>query len=298
MIEIREYCSDDLKRMELIHDDARKIELELAGLSEAFVPFAVASIDEDLFEYDIRVATKEAEVVGFIAYSSDEIGWLYVDPKHARQGIGRTLIQSVLDDIDKASIEVLSGNTNAIKLYESFGFNIIETVRGRMPGNEKFIIDVHVMKQYDLIEISQRPELIEKFAKWESEQWGIPQEAYLESMNESIQNINSMPRWYVLLNKADEIVGGAGVIENDYHERKDLSPNICALYIEEEYRGEGLAKYLLNSIRKDLYILGYSKVYLITDHTAFYEKCGWHYIGDIKDDEGEMTRMYEASCSE
>ncbi|MGM7390055.1 GNAT family N-acetyltransferase, partial [Acinetobacter baumannii] len=33
---------------------------------------------------------------------------------------------------------------------------------------------------------------------------------------------------------------------------------------------------------------------LITDHTEFYEKCGWRFLTLVKDEEGEMVRMYVA----
>lgn len=32
-----------------------------------------------------------------------------------------------------------------------------------------------------------------------------------------------------------------GSIANDFHDRKDLTPNICAVYTEEAYRGRGIA---------------------------------------------------------
>ena len=35
------------------------------------------------------------------------------------------------------------------------------------------------------------------------------------------------------------IIGGLGVIENDFHDRKDLSPNVCAVYVEEDRRCRG-----------------------------------------------------------
>lgn len=28
----------------------------------------------------------------------------------------------------------------------------------------------------------------------------------------------------------DKIAGGMGVIENDFHDRKDLAPNVCAVW--------------------------------------------------------------------
>ena len=34
-------------------------------------------------------------------------------------------------------------------------------------------------------------------------------------------------------------ISGAGVIENDFHDRKDLTPNLCALFVEERKCGRG-----------------------------------------------------------
>lgn len=42
------------------------------------------------------------------------------------------------------------------------------------------------------------------------------------------------------------IIGGMGVIENDFHDRKDLAPNVCAVYTEEDRRCNGIAGALLN----------------------------------------------------
>jgi hypothetical protein len=38
-----------------------------------------------------------------------------------------------------------------------------------------------------------------------------------------------------------EIIGGLGVIENGFHDRKDLTPNACAVYTERERCGNGIA---------------------------------------------------------
>ena len=66
-----------------------------------------------------------------------------------------------------------------------------------------------------------------------------------------------------------------GVIENDFHDRKDLTPNICAVYTEEKCRNLGIAGKLLNMAVEDLRSKGVSPVYLVTDHTGFYEKYGF-----------------------
>ena len=39
-----------------------------------------------------------------------------------------------------------------------------------------------------------------------------------------------------------------GVIDNDFHNRADLTPNLCALYVEPTFRHQGLAGILLTTV--------------------------------------------------
>ena len=83
------------------------------------------------------------------------------------------------------------------------------------------------------------------------------------------------------------------MIENDFHDRKDLTPNICALYTEKEYRCQKIAGRLLDMVVEELRLKGVTPVYLITDHTSFYERYGWEFLCMVQGDgEAEMTRMY------
>ncbi|MBS4841563.1 MULTISPECIES: hypothetical protein [Clostridium] len=38
------------------------------------------------------------------------------------------------------------------------------------------------------------------------------------------------------------------------------------------------------------------EVYLITDHTNFYEKCGWNFLCMVEENDGYMIRMYHFKC--
>ena len=73
-------------------------------------------------------------------------------------------------------------------------------------------------------------------------------------------------------------MGGLGVIKNDFHDRKDLTPNVCAVYTEKEYRCKGIAGRLLCMAVEDLRANGISPVYLLTDHVGFYEHYGCSYV--------------------
>ena len=78
-----------------------------------------------------------------------------------------------------------------------------------------------------------------------------------------------------------------------FHDRKDLSPNICAVYTEADHRCRGIAGRLLDTAVGDLKEKGITPVYLVTDHTGFYEKYGWEFLCMVQgDNEPRMTKMY------
>ena len=135
------------------------------------------------------------------------------------------------------------------------------------------------------------PERKESAADWFHSKWGVPKEAYLECMNAYLGGQTELG-WYLCLDE-DRIVGGMGVIENDFHDRKDLSPNVCAVYTEEAYRKQGIAGKLLNLTVDDLRSKGITPVYLVTDHIGFYERYGWEFLCMVQGDgEPDQTRMY------
>ena len=146
---------------------------------------------------------------------------------------------------------------------------------------------------YKLIFLRDEPEFLEKAAHWFSEKWEIPVAAYRESMEKSIQNPAAIPQWYLVINEEQRIIAGAGLIENDFHNRKDLTPNLCALFVLEDYRGQGIAGELLELARKDTGKLGFPMLYLVTDHTSFYQRYGWEYVTDVQGDDGLAQRLYQ-----
>ncbi len=144
---LRDYQPADWPRLMAIHDAARREELQLAGLEEAFLPLSVAAEREGLFEYTLRVAELEGEAAGFAAFTQDELAWLYVDPALSRRGVGHALVEDALSRMGRpVSIEVLSGNEPALALYHRCGFREVETAAGRMPGNEEFSVVCHILR--------------------------------------------------------------------------------------------------------------------------------------------------------
>ena len=147
------------------------------------------------------------------------------------------------------------------------------------------------MGDYDYVTLRERPELLDAAAGWFHAKWGVPKEAYLACMTAYLKNETEYG-WYLCLN-GNKIIGGLGVIENDFHNRKDLSPNVCAVYTEEAFRGQGIAGRLLAMAVDDMASKGISPLYLVTDHTGFYERYGWQFLCMVQGDgEPNLSRMY------
>ena len=147
------------------------------------------------------------------------------------------------------------------------------------------------LKEYTFIPLRDRPELMDRAATWFHEKWRVPTEAYLNCMTAYLSRETEYG-WYLCLD-GERIVGGLGVIENDFHDRKDLTPNVCAVYTEADCRCQGIAGRLLNMAVEDMRAKGISPLYLVTDHTSFYERYGWEFLCMVQGDgEPEMTRMY------
>ena len=144
---------------------------------------------------------------------------------------------------------------------------------------------------YTYLTLRERPDLAETAAAWSHSKWGVPVDAYLECMTSYLRSETEYG-WYLCMD-GDAIVGGMGVIENDFHDRKDLSPNVCAVYTEESHRCRGIAGRLLDMVVEDMRSKGISPVYLVTDHTGFYERYGWEFLCMAQGDgDPDMARMY------
>ena len=136
------------------------------------------------------------------------------------------------------------------------------------------------------------PEWLQMAAEWFHEKWNIPVEAYRESMEECVAGGKPVPQWYLMV-EGQRIIGGMGVIENDFHNRPDLYPNVCAVYVEADCRCQGISGKLLDYVCRDMADRGIQTLYLLTDHIGFYERYGWKFYCMVQGDgDQEPSRMY------
>ena len=142
-------------------------------------------------------------------------------------------------------------------------------------------------------------EYLDKITNYFLEKWGSDDSkmVYIDCIKNSTYNKGDIPNWYLLLDD-ENIVGCVGLISNDFNSRMDLYPYLCALYIEEKYRGHNYSSLLIKKVKEDCYQYGYKNLYLVTDHIGFYEKSGFKYIGDTYHPWGDTSRLYKCEINQ
>lgn len=115
----------DLKRVVALEE-----ELFTSAWSESDFLYEILHNDFS-FNY---VLEDDGYIVGYIGvwimYEQSQITTIGVDPKYQRQGLGKTMMNTVIDianqqGCETMSLEVRISNQKAIALYENLGFQIV-----------------------------------------------------------------------------------------------------------------------------------------------------------------------------
>ena len=72
-------------------------------------------------------------------------------------------------------------------------------------------------------------------------------------------------------------MGMASLIANDMDERPALSPWIAAVWVEPDFRQQGVGSALVRAAADAAFALGFDPIYLyaLPTRTAFYQRIGW-----------------------
>jgi Acetyltransferases len=261
-------------------------------------------VKEVLPKATLFVYEENNSIHGFIGLMDNYIAGIFIRVESQSMGIGKALLDYVKEKNTELTLHVYKKNTRAVKFYLREDFTVNNEQIDENTGEVELLLnwrkeehkhhqeDTMNMNRFNITKIQEHKELVEQAAEWFHEKWGIPKSAYLESMEECLLNNSAVPQWYVV-RKEQTIIAGFGVIQNDFHIRKDLTPNVCAVYVEEAYRNQGIAGAMLQFACDEYKNMGINTLYLITDHTSFYERYEWEFLCLVQcEGESNMTRMY------
>lgn len=149
------------------------------------------------------------------------------------------------------------------------------------------------MDKFELISVREKPEALEENIAYFQRVWASEASmmVYDDAIRSTLMSDSTLPQWIVLKHQ-DQIIGCAGLIPNDFISRMDLWPWLCALHIDEAYRGRGLSRLLIEAMKQKATDLGFEHLYLCTDHVGYYERFGFEYLAMGYHPWGESSRIY------
>lgn len=134
--------------------------------------------------------------------------------------------------------------------------------------------------------------LTDRMYGWWGEREGYTREAVRENLLHSL-NTDRLPVTFGLY-LDEKLVGSYQFTNSDLFVRPDLRPWLANVYLDPAYRGRGLGRVLLATVRENAErLLPEPELYLFTTHTGLYEPFGWIFTEEIDTHlKPRMQRLY------
>jgi predicted N-acetyltransferase YhbS len=139
------------------------------------------------------------------------------------------------------------------------------------------------------------PEHLETVSSWIYEEFIGKSSVNYEEIKEFFRNrfYDKLPITLIAL-KGNQCLGTVSLFEGDLDTRSDLKPWLAALYVDKNYRSQGIGAELMISVINTAKELGYNTIYLRTEHTSeYYKKRRWEFVCKTKDSNGVDTEVYK-----
>ncbi|MFJ8237757.1 GNAT family N-acetyltransferase [Ureibacillus sp. NPDC094379] len=149
-----------------------------------------------------------------------------------------------------------------------------------------------------IVNVSQAPDIFNEALNFIWGAWGNTEnKKFYEQCMRNSNGQDGIPRFYVAIMNG-QIVGCYALLRNDINSRHDLSPWFACLYVEEKFRGQGIAATLLQHGTEQAKALRFNNLYLESNLNGFYERFGWKENGVAYDPFGNFAKIYEKSLED
>lgn len=127
--------------------------------------------------------------------------------------------------------------------------------------------------------LAEHPSFIPILAAWAQREWGyLTPEATYEMRVAGFRSrtaISVIPETYVAVEN-NAPIGMASLVEHDMLTRMELSPWLASVYVDPEFRNQGVGSRLVRAIMQEARALCLTNFYLFTpDRMNFYRRLGW-----------------------
>jgi len=142
------------------------------------------------------------------------------------------------------------------------------------------------------VPLYEAPQFADTVTDWLWQAFGdsLPRDFFASIIAHS-QRPGALPLTFIALD-GEKLLGTVGLWRCDLISRQDLWPWLAALYVDEAARGQGLAGLLQKQVIEYAREQGYAQLHLYSACRDFYERYGWHYIGDGLDYPDTTVHLY------
>lgn len=89
-----------------------------------------------------------------------------------------------------------------------------------------------------------------------------------------------------------QIIGFCTFMKTDYYPDNRYFPWISTIFVEEGYRGKHISQHMIEAVIKYAKDCRFSRVYIPSDMTGFYEKYGFVKIDELENYEGYVDNIF------
>ncbi len=90
----------------------------------------------------------------------------------------------------------------------------------------------------------------------------------------------------------NNIIAYCSFLKEDYYPENRYFPWISSVFVDESVRGNRISHSMIATVISYAKDMNFSKVYIPSDMIGFYEKCGFHLIGTLKNYSGDMDNIF------